>query len=260
MKEASDADTPAIDYRESHRDPTKPATYDPKFFEPGHTLNLFWEIERGILDEIVAGMSSPPARALDFACGTGRVLSHVATLAPEVVGVDVSAPMLELARARCPSAKIVEADLTVDPSPVAGRFDLITAFRFFLNAQNDLRAGVLGALRELLTDRGLLVANFHLNPRSLTGVYIRTMSRIRGRPQPLVIGLGEALRLLRTNGFDPVAVRGYGYLLHRTQHVPLAPVLSPLERGLARWNPAPGTALNFIVAARPVRPGGDAGE
>ena len=40
-------------------------------------------------------------RYLDFACGTGRIARLIEPIATESFGVDVSAPMLELARARC---------------------------------------------------------------------------------------------------------------------------------------------------------------
>lgn len=239
----------APDYRESHRDPDKPARYDPKFFEPGTTLNLFWGIERRILGEVVSQMRPAPVRALDFACGTGRILSRLGQLVPEVVGVDVSAPMLELARQRCPDATLLQADWTAQPA-TAEVFDLATAFRFLLNAQAELRCAALGALHARLRERGLLVANFHLNPRSLTGLYLSAMTRLRRRSRPIMMGLGEARRLLLANGFEPLAVHGYGYLLHRTHRVPLAPLVGAAERTFSAWNPLPALAQNFIVVAR----------
>jgi len=241
----------AYDYRESHRDPSKPAQYDPKFFEAGTTLNLFWEIERTIISELLAGMNPRPQRALDFACGTGRVLSLLEELVPETVGVDISAPMLEIARKRCAGSRIIEADLTNDPDRVEGRFDVVSTFRFLLNAQPELRAAVLQRLRALLADQGLLVVNFHLNPRSLTGFYMDTAVRLR-KQRHCTLTLRQADQILRENGFEPVSVRGYGYLFHRTLRVPLPSVIGPIERRLAEWNPAPGLALNFIVAARPI--------
>jgi SAM-dependent methyltransferase len=248
------------DYRDSHRAASKPAEYDPKFFDPKTTLGLMWEIERKIIGEIVAEMAPAARRALDFACGTGRILSRVEELVPECVGVDISAPMLEVAKQRCPGATLVEADLTVDPASVTGTFDLVTSFRFLLNAQADLRASVLRTLRARIDDGGLFITNFHRNPISATGVYLRAMTRLRGREQAKMMGLGEASQLLRANGFEPVAVRGYGYLLQRTERIPLAPIVGAMEKRLAEWNPVPSLALNFIVAARPVPVASEPGE
>jgi ubiquinone/menaquinone biosynthesis C-methylase UbiE len=248
------------DYRDSHRDSSKPAAYDPKFFDPKMTLGLMWQIERKIIGEIVAEMAPAPKRALDFACGTGRILSRVEELVPECVGVDISAPMLEVARQRCPGATLVEADLSADPASVTETFDLITSFRFLLNAQAELRAAALGALRARIDDGGLFITNFHRNPISATGVYLRAMARLRGREQAKMIGLAEASQLLRANGFEPVVVRGYGYLLQRTERLTLAPIVGAVEKRLAAWNPVPSLALNFIVAARPIPVASEPGE
>lgn len=239
------------DYRDSHRDPSKPASYDPQFFEPGTTLNLMWEIEREIIGNAVSRMSPKPQRALDFACGTGRILSEVARWVPEVVGVDVSSAMIEIARSRCPNTTIIEADLTADPDVISDRFDLITSFRFLLNAQPDLRSAALRALRSRICNGGLLLTNFHLNPMSLTGVYHAAMSRIRGIEPRTMMTLGEARQLLRENGFEPVDVRGYGYLLYRKKRPRFVASVGAVERKLAAWNTVPALAQNFIISARP---------
>ena len=94
-------DSAGDDYRDSHRDSSKPAKYDPKFFNPKMTLGLMWQIERKIIGEIVAGTDTAPKRAQEFACGTGRILSRVEELVPECVGVDLSASMPEAALPGC---------------------------------------------------------------------------------------------------------------------------------------------------------------
>ena len=49
--------------------------------------------------------------------------------------IDVSPDMLALAGARCPRARLIRGDVTTTPGLAPGPFDLITAFRFFLNAE-----------------------------------------------------------------------------------------------------------------------------
>ncbi|NBE97088.1 methyltransferase domain-containing protein [Nonomuraea sp. KC401] len=66
----------------------------------------------------------PPGRALDAACGTGRHAAFLAGLGHEVVGVDSSAEMLALARAKTPDGTFHEADLhdlPIEPTS----FDLV---------------------------------------------------------------------------------------------------------------------------------------
>ena len=65
--------------------------------------------------------------------------------------------MLALARERCPHAKVILGDVTTTPGLAPGPFDLITAFRFFLNAEPTLRNEVLAWMRDSF--RGLQVSS-----------------------------------------------------------------------------------------------------
>jgi ubiquinone/menaquinone biosynthesis C-methylase UbiE len=74
------------------------------------------------------GLPTTWERVLDFGCGAGRLSQALAEHADEVVGVDVSAPMLDTARAldrsggRCRFVLNEAPDLHVFPS---GSFDLV---------------------------------------------------------------------------------------------------------------------------------------
>ena len=57
----------------------------------------------------------PRGRALDGACGTGRHARYLADLGHEVVGVDVTAGMLDRARTNVPEANFIEADMREIP-------------------------------------------------------------------------------------------------------------------------------------------------
>jgi ubiquinone/menaquinone biosynthesis C-methylase UbiE len=65
-----------------------------------------------------------PGRALDAACGTGRVSARLAAAGHDVVGVDATPEMLELARAKVPGAEFVEGRLEALPVEDGG-FDLV---------------------------------------------------------------------------------------------------------------------------------------
>ena len=54
---------------------------------------------------------SPPGRAVDAACGTGRHARWLADHGHEVLGVDASPEMLERARLNVPSARFMQGDL-----------------------------------------------------------------------------------------------------------------------------------------------------
>jgi ubiquinone/menaquinone biosynthesis C-methylase UbiE len=89
-------------------------TYD----RPGNPLI---HLEETVLLPLLAAL--PPGRALDAACGTGRVSGHLAAAGHEVVGIDTTPAMLERARAKVPSARFVEGRLEGLPVDDAS-FDL----------------------------------------------------------------------------------------------------------------------------------------
>jgi demethylmenaquinone methyltransferase/2-methoxy-6-polyprenyl-1,4-benzoquinol methylase len=64
-----------------------------------------WHEERERLQDALATL--PPARTLDVACGTGWLTQH---LPGEIVGLDASESMLEVARERVPGAEFVAGD------------------------------------------------------------------------------------------------------------------------------------------------------
>src|SRR4051812_40700989 len=64
-----------------------------------------WEDELGELAALIASL--PPTRTLDVACGTGFLTQH---LRGDVVGLDQSARMLEIAAHRLPHATFVQGD------------------------------------------------------------------------------------------------------------------------------------------------------
>jgi len=97
-------------------------------------------------------------RALDFGCGTGRSSRFLREIAFEVIGVDVSAIMLNQARGRDPTG---DYRLIADGSLVglsSGTFDVILAAFTFDNIPTDRqKTSALRELRRLLAPRGCVV-------------------------------------------------------------------------------------------------------
>jgi len=81
------------------------------------------EVER--LCEVVAAL--PGVRVLDVACGTGFLTRH---LRGEVVGLDQSPAMVDVASGRLPDARVVQGDAV--PLPFAdGEFDRVFTGHFY---------------------------------------------------------------------------------------------------------------------------------
>jgi ubiquinone/menaquinone biosynthesis C-methylase UbiE len=76
-----------------------------RYDDPNDLIDLEQPVVRGILDRL------PLGTALDAACGTGRHAAYLASLGHTVIGVDVSAKMLAVARDNVPGGDFRQADL-----------------------------------------------------------------------------------------------------------------------------------------------------
>jgi ubiquinone/menaquinone biosynthesis C-methylase UbiE len=102
-----------------------------------------WDEEVEVLAELVAGL--PPARTLDVACGTGFLTRH---LRGEVVGLDQSERMLEVARTQAPDATFVQGDaLTLTFGD--GEFDRLFTSYFYCHLEEGERRRFLAEARRV---------------------------------------------------------------------------------------------------------------
>jgi SAM-dependent methyltransferase len=197
------------DYRDSHSAKGYGIGYQDAF--DSHPYRKYtWGTEKAILDSIIEG-NREVLRYLDFACGTGRVLRHLEQKVGNATGVDVSEAMLTVARKQSVRASIVCADITKDNPFADSTFDLITSFRFFLNAQPDLRRAVAKQLASLMTEDGHLVFNNHNNTTSIANVIAVGVHLLKHRKRPRwnQMSTGEVKRLL--SEFDLEVVKVYNY-------------------------------------------------
>ncbi len=140
-------------------------------------------------DPIVRGLlaDGSPGRALDAACGTGRLLGVLASLGHEVIGVDESPEMLAVARRREPQADLREADLRA--LPLADHsFDLAVC-ALALSHSNDLVSPLRELVRVLRPGARLVTSHIH----------------------PLLSALGGEALFTRADG-TPAFVREKGHL------------------------------------------------
>ena len=110
------------------------------------------------------------ARVLDGGCGTGRVAIRLAAQGFTVVGLDVDASMLAVAREHAPDLDWVLADLGEAGRVLRDRppFDLVVLAGNVvpLVAEGSLPK-VVGSLADVLAPGGTLVAGFGLDARHL---------------------------------------------------------------------------------------------
>jgi SAM-dependent methyltransferase len=111
----------------------------------------------GLVDRLAALVDARPAvRLLDLATGTGRVATAAAARGASVVGVDVSAPMLAIARELSPEVDFRVADAHALPFPER-EFDVVTCNLALSHFHEPLRA--LGEVLRVLREGGRLAAS-----------------------------------------------------------------------------------------------------
>jgi hypothetical protein len=187
-------------------------------YAAGSYADLLWRIEQDQLRAAIAELRivKPRIEALDFASGTGRITSLLENQTDAVTGIEISESMCELARTKLTRATILCRNILAPDAEVEGKYDLITAFRFFLNAEPELRLPALNALKNRLRDReSVLVFNNHGNLRShklLLWPYHRLRRIGAGRTTAgNYLSHGQIMALLQSAGLKLIRVMACGF-------------------------------------------------
>ena len=129
----------------------------------------WYERERGrgyhaLIDALELGIAAPEIdgrRVLEAGCGTGLILDKLARHASQAIGADLSAGMVEKARAR--GLTVVQASVTDLPFPEAS-FDVVCSFKVLAHVR-PIQAAIAELVR-VTRPQGRLLLEFY-NPWSL---------------------------------------------------------------------------------------------
>ncbi|WNV12809.1 class I SAM-dependent methyltransferase [Tardiphaga sp. 709] len=241
-------DTYSESYRASHQPADIVADYV-STFEVGYCSALWRNVERPLLENILRPLGGPERTSLDFACGTGRIAKVAALFFGSVVGVDVSEAMLFAASV--PDNVMLRC---IDITNATGQqtFDVVTAFRFFLNAEDALRRDALRAIYRHLRKSGILVCNIQLNATSPIGLVSRVLNRAYPRRPRNTLTLDQFSRMLSDEGFEVIESTYYGYLPRPGRFLPrLCEVLvGPFEKICRSLKVSGFFAEHFLVVSR----------
>ncbi len=102
-----------------------------------------WEDELRLLESVIRDL--PPVRTLDIACGTGFLTRH---LRGDVVGLDASGRMLEVARAQAPQVRFERGDALSLPFE-DGAFDRVFTSYFYCHLEDEERVRFLAEARRV---------------------------------------------------------------------------------------------------------------
>lgn len=107
------------------------------------------------LRKVLMGLS-PGSRVLDIGCGSGIPATVELAKDHDVIGVDVSARQIELARRNIPGGEFLHSDIQSLDFPKAS-FDAVVAFYVLDHIPRELHAVVLGRIKGWLKPGGLLL-------------------------------------------------------------------------------------------------------
>jgi ubiquinone/menaquinone biosynthesis C-methylase UbiE len=114
-----------------------------------------WHAERERLQDALAAL--PSARTLDVACGTGWMTQH---LPGEIVGLDASESMLEIARERVPHGEFVVGDALSLPFEDRS-FDRLVTGHFYGHLEEVERSRFLAEARRVAPELVVVDSALH---------------------------------------------------------------------------------------------------
>jgi len=244
-------------YREQFQDEKRAKEYAESHYAVGTYADLLWRIEQRRLERIVRSLRSRCDRIdhLDFACGAGRVAARLEPLVDSSTAIDIAEPMLRIARDAVKAAEIVQGDLSTEAELLPGPFDLITAFRFILNAEPELRVRSMRAMASRLRDNNsIIVFNNHGNPLShkclMWPVHMIRRQGTEYRSEGNYMTHEQVTQLAREVGLRIIDRFGYGHLSAKAlQLLPFGAALR-MEQALAGawWLQRLGVNQLYIAA------------
>lgn len=131
-------------------------------------------IDRGLLAAVVEMALDGPIA--DIGCGPGHVTAHLAGLGADVVGIDLSRSMIEIAREDHPGLRFEVASMTDLPQPdesIAGAVLLYSIIH--LTPADRLRA--FEEVTRVLRPGGIALVSFHIRSEQFQAGEVDRMSR-----------------------------------------------------------------------------------
>ncbi len=203
-------------YSKAYQDRGKVQRYEKDIYKPGGFDDVLWQVEQRAFSRLLRAHcpGHETKDALDFACGTGRILQYLRPRVGTLVGVDISPAMLEQAAKKVSDVRLVCADIVNHPEEVPGDKDLITSFRFLLLAEPALREACIAQLvKKLRGPESVMVLGLHGNPmsrRALASWRNKLFTPSKGKVP--MFGMRDMRALADRVGLRIVATAGVGYV------------------------------------------------
>ena len=206
------------DYRDYYQSKESANEYDEVSYKEGSYGSVLWEIEREILIQHLESLrkTNNTIRYLDFACGTGRVVSALEDHVDESFGIDISPSMLDRAAQKTKRTTLTQGDITQDEKIINGKYDYITTFRFVLNANPELREEALEILsKKLKSSDSWLVFNMHTNKYSYafaSYLWYWLLGQSKDQDTKRYMTINDCKNLAKKANLEIIKIKGLGFL------------------------------------------------
>ena len=236
------------DYRVSHASERKSLQYEEVIYRQDSYDDFLWRAEQNILRKEFSRLS-PGMRYLDFACGTGRILQLGEGYVGDSVGIDIAPEMLDIARTKVKHSRLVAGDLTQRDYFSEELFDMITAFRFFLNAQPSLREEGMNVLASKLHDKNsTLIFNMQGNLwRHRLGTKIWFW--LRGH-RLNTSSYRQSIQLVHAHGLEVIRWYGFGWVPKVFYRIFNPRIMFALDHKIAKIPGARYVAYDLVFVCR----------
>ena len=223
------------EYSQTFQSPEAARDYEDVVYGKDSHDTWMWSLQRQRLLSVVEDLRREHGRLayLDFACGTGRVISILEGVTDNATGIDISASMIALARTKVRRSSLMVGTIR-DARLADERYELITAFRFFLNAEPQLRKATMAFLAShLRNSTSRLVFNVQGNKHSVRHLSIAARSLLGEAHNEM--SLGDVAQLVDGAGLEIDSWYGFGIapaFLYRTM---LRPMAKSADGAATRW-------------------------
>lgn len=202
-------------------------SYDQKRFH-GANGKFNFESDRRIILEAVS--IARPKKVIDVPVGTGRVLTYLFDHDINVIGVDLTSEMLDIARREaCPERHTLQLGNAADLPFEDNQFDLLVSFRFFHLFEKGNRAQFTTEFARIVKPGGHVLVSF------TNGWYAGGISWLRKKCGAKIVEFehpGEIKQLFP--GWRILQI--WGNFLPKQWLLDGVPLLGSLLRyGVARW-------------------------
>lgn len=150
----------------------------------------------------ISNMPSKKERVLDIGCGSGLLADELSTYFNEVIGIDISNEMLEVAKRKHQRSNITYLNMDAEYLSFGNKFDYIVSRTTFHHLNNI--SSIIRQMKELVNDDGKIVILDNVSEIETLPRYVYILGAIQEFiPHCVRFGIKNAMRIFKHNISKP---------------------------------------------------------